>query len=79
MTGEFGSVSFDDVRAGIQAAIAAEPIPVPRALLVRLVDPEPCEFDHHGGCQAHSYLSLKPGGVCPQQAVKDLLAEDGGT
>ena len=38
------------------------------------VDPEPCWFDHHGGCQEHGYLSLKPGEVCPSAAAKALLA-----
>ena len=33
---------------------------------------EPCWFDHHGGCQAHGYLSLEPGEHCPEGAA--LLA-----
>lgn len=43
--------------------------------LVRdMVDPDDCWFDHHGGCQAHGYLSLKPGERCPQAEAKAWLA-----
>lgn len=41
------------------------------ALIRDLTDRDPCWFDHHGGCQAHGYLSLEPGELCPQQAAKD--------
>lgn len=45
--------------------------------LVRdLADPDPCSFDHHGGCQAHGYLDLKPGEKCPHAEAKELLGED---
>ncbi len=37
-------------------------------------DEDPCEFDHHGGCQAHGYLSLEPGEKCPHAEAKELLA-----
>jgi hypothetical protein len=46
----------------------------PRDLLESLVDDDPCWFDHHGGCQAHGYLSLEPGELCPQAELKALLA-----
>lgn len=46
-----------------------------RALLRDMVDPDDCWFDHHGGCQAHGYLSLEPGELCPQAEAKALLAE----
>lgn len=49
---------------------------VPRDLLESLVDGDDCWFDHHGGCQAHGYLSLEPGEVCPQHQLKALLAAD---
>jgi hypothetical protein len=39
-----------------------------------LTDPDPCWLDHRGGCQAHGYLSLKPGEVCPHAEAKELLA-----
>ncbi len=38
-----------------------------------LVDPDDCWLDHHGGCQAHGYLSLEPGEICPHQEAKELL------
>ena len=39
-------------------------------LIADLADPGVCEFDHHGGCQAHGYLSLEPGETCPQYDAK---------
>lgn len=44
-------------------------------LIESLADPDDCWFDHHGGCQAHGYLDLKQGEVCPVQHAKDFLAE----
>lgn len=44
-----------------------------------LVDPTPCRFDHHGGCQEHGHLSIQPGEVCPHEEGKRLLAAIGGT
>lgn len=49
-------------------------ITIPVELLRSLVDEDDCWFDHHGGCQAHGYLSLKPGEQCPQSEAKELLA-----
>lgn len=49
-------------------------ITAPRELLEALVDGDDCSFDHHGGCQAHGYLSLEPGELCPQFELKTLLA-----
>lgn len=43
---------------------------VPLDLLESLVEDEDCRFDHDGGCQAHGYLSLEPGEVCPQEDLK---------
>lgn len=45
-------------------------------LLAELADPDPCWFDHHGGCQAHGCFDFQPG-PCPHQAAKDLLARSG--
>ena len=42
-------------------------------LLKSLVDPDECWFDHHGGCQAHGYLSLEPGEACPQEELRAIL------
>ncbi len=46
------------------------------ALIRELVDDGECWFDHHGGCQGHGYLSLKPGEKCPHAAAKELLSGD---
>lgn len=56
-----------------ETAQSADTVVVPRNLLESLVQDEDCWFDHHGGCQAHGYLSLEPGEVCPQEQVKQLL------
>lgn len=45
-----------------------------KQLLRDLTDPDDCWFDHHGGCQAHGYLSLQPGEKCPHAEAKELLA-----
>lgn len=74
--------AFDpDLRRLIQ--INTEDVPlllagveVLRTLLRDMVDPDPCYFDHHGGCQAHGYLSLKPGEMCPHAEAKVILSED---
>lgn len=52
-----------------------EVITIPTELLRSLTSEENCWFDHHGGCQAHGYLSLEPGEKCPQQEAKELLAQ----
>ncbi|MCF6467355.1 hypothetical protein FAF44_02860 [Nonomuraea sp. MG754425] len=67
-----------------RVSAAAGLMVVPVALLEALTDSEECDFDHHGGCQAHGYLSLEPGERCPQAELRELLAtvttdeEDGG-
>lgn len=33
--------------------------------------------DHHGGCQAHGYLSLKPGERCPMGEANEIAAGRG--
>lgn len=38
---------------------------------------DPCVFDHHGGCQAHGFLSLKPGELCPTARAHALLVRLG--
>lgn len=42
-------------------------------LLDLLRDPDPCWFDHHGGCQAHGFLSLEHGEVCPNEQARRLV------
>lgn len=56
----------------------ADPVaPASRATLLRLIrdllDSDDCWYDHHGGCQAHGYLSLEPGEQCPHAEAKDVL------
>ena len=43
-------------------------------LLESLLDDEDCDYDHHGGCQAHGYLTLEKGQRCPQEEARELLA-----
>lgn len=43
-------------------------------LIEDFTDEGDCEFDHHGGCQMHGYLSLKPGELCPHAEAKQRLA-----
>jgi hypothetical protein len=51
-----------------------EMITIPRELLESLLDGEDCDYDHHGGCQAHGYLTLEKGQRCPQEEARELLA-----
>lgn len=44
-----------------------------RRLLVDLIDPEDCWFDHHGGCQAHGFLEPEPGEECPHGTARRLV------
>lgn len=48
-------------------------VQVPISVLVELVDPDPCRFDHHGGCQAHGFLDLAAGETCPNALAQALL------
>lgn len=43
-------------------------------LLADLADPDSCHYDHHGGCQAHGYLSLANGEQCPHSLARAFLA-----
>lgn len=45
------------------------------ALIDDLTDPDPCEYDHHGYCQAHGWMETDP--RCPHSRAKDVLAEGG--
>jgi hypothetical protein len=40
-------------------------------VLVDMVDPDPCQYDHHGYCQAHGWLQTQP--PCPHLRAKKLL------
>ena len=41
------------------------------SLLADLTDADPCRFDHHGYCQAHSWMSAQPS--CPHGRAKAIL------
>ena len=62
---------FDTVN--LREQVAAAPL---LKLLEELVDPDDCWFDHHGGCQAHGFISLEPGETCPHQDAKELIRAD---
>lgn len=51
----------------INAALATDRGAV--SILRDLLDPDPCWYDHHGYCQAHS-LHERP---CPHERARDLL------
>lgn len=59
---------------GRGSVVASAAVSVSRELLESLIDGDPCSFDHHGGCQAHGYLELEPGELCPQAELKQHLA-----
>lgn len=71
--------SEGDYRVPMAALVAeVERLRAERAAALRLIrdltDDDDCWFDHHGGGQAHGYLSLGPGEKCPQQEAKELIA-----
>jgi hypothetical protein len=45
--------------------------PILRRLIAQLIDPDPCRYDHHGYCQAHSLHSAP----CPHEQAKALGIE----
>ncbi|WJZ27851.1 hypothetical protein MOMMJLID_CDS0043 [Arthrobacter phage 1191A] len=47
-----------------------------RQLVRDMTDPGACWFDHHGGCQEHGHLDLKPGELCPHTEAKQLLGDE---
>lgn len=72
--------TMDRIVDAVAGTISADPGPVAeefRDLLSSLVDDDECWFDHHGGCQAHGYLSLGQGEKCPQAELKEVLAANG--
>lgn len=60
----------DDARATIARVTAVRD---QLADLARdFLDPDPCEYDHHGYCQAHGYLGGEPH-TCPHKRARALL------
>lgn len=52
------------------------PTPSPQILLDLIrdfVDPDPCQFDHHGHCQAHGWTDVTP--RCPHARAKEILED----
>ena len=41
------------------------------SLLREMVDPDDCQYDHHGYCQTHGWTADTP---CPHSRAKILLA-----
>jgi len=60
--GMVGACMMDDEPDPDEAAML-------RGLVADFVDPDPCEYDHNGYCQAHS-LHGRP---CPHERAKALL------
>jgi hypothetical protein len=65
--------ALQDARRALEAA-APHLMAEATSLIRDLTDPEECSFDHHGGCQAHGFLSLQPGETCPQHDAKAWVA-----
>lgn len=47
-----------------------------RQIIEELTDPDPCSFDHHGGCQAHGFFDLTPENPCGHEKAKRFLAAE---
>lgn len=41
-----------------------------------LDDFDECHYDHHGGCQEHGYVELKPGEMCPVEEARQIVGWD---
>ena len=39
-----------------------------------LYDDNPCEYDHHGYCQAHGWMDKSP---CPMKRIREIRASEG--
>lgn len=57
------------------AALESEFTYVPLDLLESLVEVDSCHFDHNGNCQGHGYFGLEQGELCPQQELKNIIAD----
>jgi len=44
-----------------------------RTLVDDLTDPDDCQYDHHGYCQAHGWMETDPS--CPHKRAKTLATE----
>ena len=48
------------------------------ALLREFVDDDPCQLDHHGGCQTHGFLEPEPGERCHVERAREFLCNCSG-
>lgn len=71
---ERNHADFKAIRAEAEVAELRATVAARDALIRDLTDPDPCWFDHHGGCQAHGYISLQPGQTCPQHDAQQIVA-----
>lgn len=46
-------------------------------ILFDIIDADPCSWDHNHSCQAHGFFYLDQGDLCPQEAAKRWLLENG--
>jgi hypothetical protein len=69
-----GREAEEGARIAVDALAGAGLVVVSAELLESLTDPGLCWFDHNGGCQAHGWLSLKPGERCSHEVARELLA-----
>lgn len=64
------------IKGGIERDALRVTIEYLSSLLSELTDSDDCWFDHHGGCQAHGFLSLQPGATCPHADSKKWALEN---
>lgn len=66
--------NLNSAAAAIQRAERAEAERDQMASLVRdFLNPDPCQLDHHGYCQAHAWMCS--GSSCPHARAREALAE----
>lgn len=44
-----------------------------RQLVKDFIDPDDCDYDHHGYCQTHGWFETDP--VCPHKRAKEYLQD----
>lgn len=62
-------LSAEDAGIALRARVEAA-----AGLLAEFVDDEPCQFDHHGGCQTHGFLEPNPGERCHVARTREWLS-----
>lgn len=69
---DIARIALDALRDSGMVVGPAEDQQAMLGLLKELSDPEPCWFDHDGGCQAHGPTSTWP--RCPHAHAHEMLA-----